>query len=262
MRILLFAFTVLGVALAQPKQPTPKSQKEVEALMAIQNAADPDARIQAAEELLVKFKDTEFKEFALQMQMLSHQQKNDYENMLIAGERTLEVNPDNVVVLVALAQAIPQRTREHDLDKEEKLTKANDFATRAQKIIPGLEKFNPSIPDEDWMKYKKSAMSQTHEAIGMVAFVRKDYPKAEAAFKSAAEVSPEPEATVFYRLGMVYSSQNKLDDAIAAMDKAIAAGGVKVGDRDLAVDQKAQIQKAKQAAGEAKPAPQVEIRKQ
>jgi tetratricopeptide (TPR) repeat protein len=237
-----------AVALAQqePKQPQPKSQKEIEALMAIQNAADPDARIKAAEELLVKFKDTEFKEFALQMETISYQQKNDYEKMLIAGERTLEVNPDNVVVLIALAQAIPQRTREHDLDKEEKLSKAEDFAKRAQKVIPNLTKFNPSIPDEDWANYKKAAMSQSHEALGMAAFVRKNYAAAEAAFKAAAEVSPEPDPTVFYRLGMVYHAQNKHDEAIDALDKAIAAGGVKIGDRDLAAEQKAQILKARQ----------------
>ena len=112
MKTSLLVVILIGAALAQaPKQPTPKSQKEVEALMAIQNAPDPDARIKAAEELLTKFRDTEFKEFALQMETLSHQQKNDFENMLIAGERTLEVNPDNVVVLLALATAIPQRTR-------------------------------------------------------------------------------------------------------------------------------------------------------
>jgi tetratricopeptide (TPR) repeat protein len=261
---ILVVVMMAGVLLAQQqKQPAPKSQKELEAILAIQNAPDADARIKAAEELITKFKDTEFKEFALQMQTLSHQQKNDFDNMLITGERTLEVNPDNVVVLIALAQAIPQRTREHDLDKEEKLGKADAFANKALKLVPNLEKFNPQISDEDWTNYKKSAMSQAHEAIGMSAFVRKNYSKSEEAFKAAAEVSPQPEATIFYRLGMVYQAQNKYDEAIAALDKAIAAGGVQIGGRDLAAEQKKAVEKAKAAAGGAdKPAPQVEIKKQ
>lgn len=263
MKTSLLVVVMMGTALAQQpaKQPAPKSQKELEAILAIQNAQDPDARIKAAEDLITKFKDTEFKEFALQMEVLSHQQKNDFENMMIAGERTLEVNPDNVVVLIALATAIPQRTREHDLDKEEKLGKAEAWAAKAQKLIPNLPKFNPAIPDDDWTGYKKSAMSQSHEAIGMSMFVRKSYAKAEEAFKAAAEVSPQPEPTILYRLGMVYSAQNKYDEAIAVFDKAIAAGGVKVGGRDLAADQKAAAVKAK-GAGEAKPAPPVEIKKQ
>lgn len=253
---------------AAPKQPSPKSPKEVEALMAIQNAADPDARIKACKELLEKFADTEFKEFALQMETLSYQQKNDFDNMMIAGERTLELNADNVVVLITLAQAIPQRTREHDLDKEEKLQKAEKFAKKAQTLIPNLAKFNPQITDEEWTGYKKSAMSQVHEALGMVAFTRKNYPASEQAFKAAADVSPQPDATTLYRLAMVYTAQNKYDDAITTLDKAIAAGGVKVGDKDLAAEQKANVMKAKEAAGNKpatpatpNPPPQVEIKR-
>ncbi|HYM09942.1 MAG TPA: hypothetical protein VEU62_04385 [Bryobacterales bacterium] len=238
---------------AEPKQPKPKSQKEVDAIMAIQNSATPDARIKASEDLITKFADTEFKEFALQMETLSYQQKNDYENMVIAGERTLEVNPDNAVVLITLAEAIPRRTREHDLDKDEKLAKAEKYAKKAQTIIPNLTKFNPQITDEQWTDYKKNAMSQVHEALGLIALDRKSYPASEQSFKSAIEISPQPDPMMFYDLATVYIAQNKYDDAIAALDKSIAAGGVKMGGRDLAADQKDRVMKAKGAAA-AKPA--------
>ena len=95
-RTLLATATVLALAAGAWAQ-KPKSQKEIDAIMAIQNAQDPDARIKAAEDLITKFADTEFREFALQMETLAYQQKNDYDNMLIYGERTLEANPSNVV---------------------------------------------------------------------------------------------------------------------------------------------------------------------
>lgn len=248
-----FALAAGAWAQQEPKQPKPKSQKEVDAIMAIQSAATPDARIQAAEDLITKFADTEFKEFALQMETLSYQQKNDYENMVIAGERTLEANPDNAVVLVTLAEAIPRRTREHDLDKDEKLAKAEKYAKRAQTVIPNLTKFNPQITDEQWAEYKKNAMSQVHEALGLIALDRKNYAASEQSFKSAIEVAPQPDPMTFYDLAAAYIAQNKYDDAIAALDKSIAAGGVKAGGRDLAADQKARVMKAKEAAA-AKPA--------
>ncbi len=251
-----------------PKQPQPKSKPEMEAIIAVQNAADPDARVKAVEDLITKFKDTEFKEWALQMETISYQQKNDFDNMLIAGERTLEANPDNVVVLITLAQSIPQRTKEFDLDKEEKLQKAEKYAKKAQTLVPNLNKFNPQISDEEWTGYKKSAMSQVHEALGMIAFTRKNYPASEQAFKAAVDVSPQPDSTTLYRLAMVYTAQNKYDEAIAALEKSIDAGGVKMGGKDLAAEQKANVLKAKEAAG-AKPAapapnnppPQVEIKR-
>ena len=241
------ALVTAGAWAQARKQPQPKSKKEVEAIMAVQNAQDPDGRIKAAEALLRSFADTQFKEFALQMETLSYQEKNDFENMVISGERTLEVNPENVVVLVALAQALPQRTRELDLDREEKLTKAEGYAKKAQTLIPNLEKFNQDIPDDQWAAYKKGMMSQAHEAIGMAAFARKNYAAAEAAFKQAAEIAPQPDAMILYRLGTTYAAANKPDEAIAAFDKSVAAGGVKAGGRDLAADGKAAAQKAKAA---------------
>ena len=56
-------------AQAQPEQqgPRPKSRKESEALMAVQNATDADARIKAAQKVLMEFKKTEFKEWLLYM---------------------------------------------------------------------------------------------------------------------------------------------------------------------------------------------------
>ena len=248
------------------KQPMAKSKKEYEAVMAVQNAVDPDSRIKAAEELLHKYADTQFKEYALQMETMAYQQKNDFDNMLIAGELTLEVNPDNVGVLIALAAAIPQRTREHDLDKEENLSKAEKIAAKAETVIPNLAKMNPQISDEDWANYKKSAMSQTHEALGRVAYVRRNYPAAEKAFLAAADVSPQPDAMTLYELGLTYAAQDKYDQAIAAFDKSMSAGGVKVGDRDLAAERKAAAVKAKLEGPPPKPAtpappPEAEVKR-
>ena len=51
--ILALAACSMGMLLAQ-KQPKPKSQKEVDALMAIQNATTPQARLAAIDNLLVR----------------------------------------------------------------------------------------------------------------------------------------------------------------------------------------------------------------
>lgn len=109
------------------KQPQPKSKGEADALMAIFNTQDVDVRIKAAEELLTKYVDTEFKTVALQIIAASYQQKNDFEKMVIYAERTLESDPDNYVAMLMLASAIPQRTREFDLDREEKLARGGEI---------------------------------------------------------------------------------------------------------------------------------------
>ena len=64
-----------------------KSQAEAEAVQALGRAADPDATIAAAENLLAKFADTEFKDLALLMEANAYQQKGDPAKAQIFAER-------------------------------------------------------------------------------------------------------------------------------------------------------------------------------
>jgi len=246
--------------------PQPKSQEELDAILAVQNSQDPDSRISAADALLKKFADTEFKAWALQMQMLSYQQKNDFDNMLVYGERALEADPENAIVMIQLAFAIPSRTREFDLDKDEKLAKAEDLAKRAMAIVPVMPKHNPQIPDEEWLLVKKDFMSQAHESLGMVALLRKDYAGAEDSLRKAIEMAPEQQSQSFYQLANALKEQGKYDEALTSVDQAIAKGGVPTsGGGDAAQKLKKQLQALK-ATGAPPPSqtkdssiPQVEI---
>jgi tetratricopeptide (TPR) repeat protein len=241
------ALAALAVILTQPlASQQPKSKEEYEALVAMQNAQAPDDRIAAAQKLLTDFKDTDFKEFANYVLMLAYQQKNDFENMLLYGERTLEINSDNVGTLISLANAIPMRTREFDLDKDEKLAKAEDFAKRALVLIPNLAKPNPDMPDDQWLMAKKDFMASAHESLGLVAMKRKSFPTAEENFRKSLEVGAEQTATAFFYLAQALKEQGKKDDAINALDQAIARGDFQLGDgRPAAATLKAEIQNAK-----------------
>src|ERR1700716_4332670 len=63
---------------AAPKGPQPKNAAELTALQTLFAAqGNPDAMIKAADELLVKFADTEFKETAFTMEASAYQEKHD-----------------------------------------------------------------------------------------------------------------------------------------------------------------------------------------
>ena len=135
------ASLVAGQVLAQEEQqqgPRARSQKEVDALMAFQNATDPDARIQAAEKVLMKFKNTEYKEWLLYNMVASAGEKKDYVQMEVYGDRLLEVNPEHGLLLVDLASVIAGQARPDDLDKSERLAKAEGFAKKALRIVPTM----------------------------------------------------------------------------------------------------------------------------
>lgn len=199
-------------------QPRIKSQKELEAIQKILQAPDDQSRIKAAEELVQNFADSEFKAFALQMATLSAQQLNDFEQMMIYGERTLEVDPNNFAVMLMMATGLAQRTRKFDLDKEEKLKRATDLATRALALIEKAPRPNPQVSDQQWEMAKKDFQAQAYEALGLVELVREDYPKAIDWFKKSIDVGFSPNPATKLRLAAAYTGAGNYDEAIAAID--------------------------------------------
>jgi len=233
-----------SVALAQPKV---KSKKEAEAVQAVFNAATPDARIAAVESLLQNFADTEFKAIALQVAAASAQEKNDFEKMVIYGERTLEADPKNFSAMLMLGSGYAQRTREHDLDKEEKLKTAEKYSNGALEALKTAVKPRPDITDEQWEGAKKDFAAQAHEALGMVAITRKKYPEAIEHFKTAMATAATPDVTTKVRLAAAYNSDAKWDDALKLLDEVLADANL-----NPAVRQFAGQEKLKAAMGKAK----------
>ena len=257
-----------GLVLAQKpaKQPKPKSQKEVDAINAIFNATEPDARIAAAESLLAKFADTEFKAVALQIAAASAQQKNDFEKMVIYSERTIEADPQNYPAMLMLANGIAQKTREFDLDKEEKLQRAEKYARQSIELINVAVKPRPDITDEQWEAAKKDYLAQAHEALGLCAMVRKKYDVAATEFKTSTDLAPTPDQATLVRLAAAYNLSGKPDSAIPVLDKVMAMPDLNPQIKQVAQNEKVNAMKLKSggvkpAAAGAAPPTQVEVKK-
>jgi tetratricopeptide (TPR) repeat protein len=205
------------------KQPQVKSQPEGQAVMAIIQAQDPDARIKAANELLQKFSDTEFKSLALFFCAVSYQQKNDADRMTVYLERTLEADPQHYQAMLLLAGSIASRTREFDLDREEKLKAAEGYANKALEVLKTAPRPNPAITDDQWEGAKKDFVAQAHEAFGHAAMARNQPDKAIEEYKLAMSMASEQDPANTVRLAAAYTKGNKFDDAISTLDKVLAA---------------------------------------
>ena len=206
-----------------PKQPAPKSKSEVEALQALQAAAgDPDKSIAAAENLITKFADTEFKAIALYIEADAYQRKGDWDHMLIYAERVLEASPGDFRAMLMLANYYATRTRENDLDREEKLGKAEKYANQVIENMKTAPKPNPQITDEQWADARKDTTAEGYNAIGLANLTRKKYDVAAANFKSAVDANSQPEPAYMVREASALQSAGKNDEAIALCDKVTA----------------------------------------
>jgi tetratricopeptide (TPR) repeat protein len=243
---------LLGSVLWAQKQPQPKSQKELDALRAWQSAKAPDERIQAIENVLTNFADTEFKIFLLQDAMQLEERKGDFAQVVFYGERLLEAEPKNAIALVTLAGETARHTREFDLDKEEKLAKADKYAKAALDASKDMPKPRPDITDQEWEGAKKDLQAQAYEAMGQTALLRKKYEEAIADYKQAISVQATPDPATWVRMGQAYEDAGKWDDATEALDKALNTPNVNSQVKAVAQAKKDQVAK-KKAAGSKPP---------
>jgi tetratricopeptide (TPR) repeat protein len=263
-RIILTGILAIGtgatclMAQAPPagqKGPAPKSKGEVEALQALQAAGgDPDKSIAAAENLITKFADTDFKSIALYIEADAYQRKGDWDHMLIYAERVLEADPKDFRATLMLANYYATRTRENDLDREEKLGKAEKYANQVIEMMKTAPKPNPQITDEQWADARKDTTAEAYNAIGLANLTRKKYDAAAAAFKSAVDANSRPEPAYMVRQASALQSAGKNDEAIALCDKVMAIADVHPQIKQVATQIRAAAVKAggKAAGGEAK----------
>src|SRR5215469_6360799 len=177
MKRIIFAGLIAAVAAAglmaqqaqqapQHKGPAPKSKGEQDALMALFNSQnDPDATIKNAEDLLSKYKDTEFKDTALMMEARAYQAKGDSDRAQVLAEKALDANPKNFQASLLLGESTAQHIRENDLNKEEELTKAEKYLNQTIDTLKTAEKPNPQLSDEQWEGFKKQLTAEAKSGL-------------------------------------------------------------------------------------------------
>lgn len=223
----------------------PKSPKEQEAVVAVMKATTPDEKIAAAENLLTKYKDTEFKSYALLQAAQAAQLKGDPVAALQYGNRAIEADPHNFQALLLVSALLAQSTREFDLDKDEKLGRATKMANDAVAAVNAAAKPNPALTDDQWTGIKKDMTSQAHDTLGMIAMVQKKYDVAITEFKSSIEVAATPELATSVRLAAAYTNAGKFDESNALLDKVTAEPGASEPIKKAAQNEKQRVEKAK-----------------
>jgi len=188
------AVAILGLAVAafaqqaqQAQQgPKPKSQKEVEALQKVQQATDPQGRMKAIDNVLENFADTEYKHILLDMAIQSAQQARDPVKVEFYADRALKEDPKDVTAQLAVASSTIQGPKEFDLDKDQKLAKAEKNANGALESLKTATPPNSQVPDAQWQEMKKQMSAEAYATLGAVALFRKKPEDAVANLKSAA----------------------------------------------------------------------------
>ena len=213
-----------GQPAAEPqgkRPPQAKTQPEFEAYKAVLAQPDAAAMEKAADDFAAKFPDSELRVVVYKAAMGKYQQANNGDKMIEMGRKALTLDPDDPQALLGVAQVLAERTRDTDLDKDQKLAEAKKDAERALVTID-TDLPTTGYPPEQLALFKNRSRSDAYAVLGTLAFDAKNWSGAETNLQKSVEADPqEPDAVSIFRLAVALDMQNKIPEAMKYVNQAV-----------------------------------------
>lgn len=203
------------------RPPQAKTQPEYEAYKAAVAQPDGAAVEKAADDFATKFPDSELRVVLYKSAMQKYQQVNNADKMLEMAQKTLTFDADDPLALLGVAQVLAERTRDTDLDKDQRLAEAKKDAERA---LVTIDTDTPvtGYPPEQLNAYKGFLKSEAYAILGTLAFNAKNWPEAETSLRKSIDAFPQqPDAVAIFRLAVALDMQNKIPEAMKYADQAV-----------------------------------------
>ncbi len=202
--------------------PQAKSQDEFKAYQEASASADAAAMEKAADDFSAKFKDSELRYLLYYRAMSMYQMQNNAEKAIDMGRRVLAIRPNEPVTLAMVANFLAMKTRDTDLDRDDRLKEAMQDAEKSLQTVETDLMVPPGTPAETVEANKNLLRSVAYSAIGNVYASRNDYPQAEVNLKKSLDLAAaQPDAITWLQYSIALDRQKKYQEALTACNKAL-----------------------------------------
>lgn len=221
-----------AAAPAGKRAPQAKTQPEFDAYKTAAAITDPAAQEKAADDFAAKFPDSELRALLYKGVMHSYQQANNADKMLAMSQKILTFDADDPEALLGVAQVLAERTRDTDLDKDQRLAESRKDAERALVTID-TDVPTAGQPQDRIDAYKGYLRSEAYAILGTLDFNAKAWASSEANLRKSIDAFPQqPDPIAVFRLSVALDMQNKYPDALKYANQAVdlTKAGTNAGD--------------------------------
>jgi len=223
---------------AGKRPPQAKTQEEFAAFNAAKALTDTAAQEKAAGDFATKFPDSELRVLLYKAVMNGYQQANNADKMMEIAQKVLTLDADDPEALLGVAQVLAERTRDTDLDRDQRLAEARKDAQRA---LVTVETDVPSsgYPPEQLAAYKNFLRSEAYAIVGTLDFNAKAWTDAEGNLRKSIDVFPQQlDPIAVFRLSVALDMQNRYPEALKYANQAVDLTKAGTGAGDAARKEK------------------------
>jgi tetratricopeptide (TPR) repeat protein len=203
------------------RMPAAKTQPEFDAYKAAIALPDAAALEKASDDFAAKFPDSELRPVLYKAAMQRYQQANNADKMVEMARKALSYDPDDPDALLGVAQVLAERTRDTDLDKDQKLAEAKKDAEHALVTID-TDVPTSGYPPEKLAQYKNFLRSEAYAILGALASKAETWPEAETDLRKSIDAFPEQvDSIAVLRLAIALDRQNKIPEALKYANQAV-----------------------------------------
>ncbi|HET7748975.1 MAG TPA: hypothetical protein VFK81_06310, partial [Terriglobales bacterium] len=148
---------------------------------------------------------------------------NNADKMVEMGRKILAIDPNDPQALIEVAEVLSERTRNTDLDFNEKTGEATKLASHALETIDSDLMFAANAPPDKVQAAKDWLRATAYAILGNIAMVKKDYLGAEQNLKKAIDMGKtQPDPVNYLRLAVALDNQAKYAEALSTADQAVS----------------------------------------
>src|SRR5207302_6354194 len=213
--------TAQAPAPAGKRPPQAKTQPEFDAYKAAVALTDAAAQEKAANDFATKFPDSELRPVLYKAVMHAYQQSNNSDKMMEMAQRVLTFDADDPEALLGVAQVLAERTRDTDLDKDQRLAEARKDAARALATVD-TDVPSTGYPPEQLTAFKSFMRSQAYYILGTLDFNKSAWADAEGNLRKSIDAFPQQvDPVAVFRLSVALDMQNRYPEALKFADQAV-----------------------------------------